>query len=91
MAVAALLRQHGIDEANGAPRVLLVTSAFRLPRSVALFERQGLPLTHFAVDFRQDVARRACVRDLVPTGQALLETETALRELYGRVVYRVGW
>ena len=28
--------------------------------------------------------------DLAPRGSALAETETALRELYGRLVYRVG-
>ena len=91
VAVAALLRQHGIGEADEAPHVLLVTSAFHMPRSVALLERQGLRVTPFPVDFRQDVALRASVRDLAPSGQALFETKTALRELYGRVVYRVGW
>lgn len=90
-AVAALLRQHGISEADSAPHVLLVTAAFHMPRSVTLFERQALRVTPFPVDFRQDVARRASVRDLVPSGQALFEIETALRELYGRIVYRVGW
>ena len=62
-----------------------------MPRSVALFERAGLVVTPFPVHFQQDTARRLSVVDLLPSGQALSETETALRELYGRVVYRVGW
>jgi uncharacterized SAM-binding protein YcdF (DUF218 family) len=91
VAVAALLRDHGVGGPDARPHVLLVTSAYHMPRSVALFERQGLRVTPFPVDFRQDVGRRASVRDLVPSGQAFSETETALRELYGRLVYRVGW
>ena len=91
VAVAALLRQDVAGGPDGAPHVLLVTSAYHMPRSTALFERQGLRVTPFPVDFRQDVGRRFGVRDLVPSGQALSETETALRELYGRVMYRVGW
>jgi len=91
VAVTALLHQHGIGDPGAAPHVLLVTSAYHMPRSVALFERAGLAVTPFPIHFRQDTARRPSVADLLPSGQALSETETALRELYGRVVYRVGW
>jgi uncharacterized SAM-binding protein YcdF (DUF218 family) len=91
-AVAALLRLEGVGGAGGAsPHVLLVTSAYHMPRATALFERAGLRVTPFPVDFRQDAARRTSLVHLVPSARALAETETALRELYGRVVYRVGW
>jgi uncharacterized SAM-binding protein YcdF (DUF218 family) len=94
-AVAALLRQPGIGDADAAegaaPHVLLVTSAYHMPRAALLFEGAGLRVTPFPVDFRQDTARRFTLVDLVPSARALAETETALRELYGRVVYRVGW
>ena len=95
--VATLLRQHGIGSAGtdpastDPPHVLLVTSAYHMPRAVALFEREGLRVTAFPVDFRQDTSRRASLLDLLPSGGALAATETALRELYGRLVYRVGW
>lgn len=91
-AVAALLREHAVTGADGGPpHILLVTSAYHMPRSVTLFERAGARVTPFPVHFRQDTALRASVRDLLPSGRALAETETALRELYGRVVHRVGW
>ena len=96
-AVAGLLREHGVGSPGAGPgsadqpHVLLVTSAYHMPRSVALFEREGLRVTPFPVDFRQDAARRHHLLDLLPSGRALGATETALRELYGRVVYRVGW
>ena len=94
-AVAALLRQHDVGDADAAegaaPHVLLVTSAYHMPRAALLFERTGLRVTPFPVDFRQDAARRFTLVDLVPSARALAETETALREMVGRVVYRVGW
>ena len=91
VAVAALLRGHGVGDPGDAPHVLLVTSAYHMPRAAHLFERQGLRVTPFPVDFRQDTAHRASLLGLLPSGRALGQTETALRELYGRVVYRVGW
>lgn len=90
-AVAALLRQQQVGDAGAAPHVLLVTSAYHIPRAVRLFERAGLRVTPFPVDFRQDAALRLTLVDLLPSARALGETETALREVYGRVVYRVGW
>lgn len=94
-AVAPLLSQPAANDTGAAegaaPHVLLVTSAYHMPRAVTLFERAGLRVTPFPVDFRQDAARRFTLVDLVPSARALAETETALRELYGRVVYRVGW
>ena len=90
-AVAALLRDRGVGGVGTAPNDLLVTSAYHMPRAVALFERAGLRVTPFPVDFGQDAARHFSLLDLLPNGRALAETETALRELYGRAVYRVAW
>lgn len=86
VAVAALLRAAALGD---APHVLLVTSAFHLPRAQALFERQGLRVTPFPVDFQVHADRRAWWGDLLPSAAALRDTERALREFYGRVVYRV--
>jgi uncharacterized SAM-binding protein YcdF (DUF218 family) len=88
VAVAALLRERGIGDAP-EPHVLLVTSAFHVPRAQALFERQGLRVTPFPVDFRVSAARRPSALDLLPGARALQLSETALRELYGRAAYRV--
>ena len=89
-AVAALLRERGIAT-DAAPHVLLVTSAFHVPRSVAVFERDGLRVTPLPVDFGTDVHRTVSPLGLLPRGRDLAETETALRELLGRALYRVGW
>ena len=90
VAVATLLRET-LDVDDEPPHVLLVTSAFHMPRAVAVFERQGLRVTPYPVDLRVDAARVFTVRDLLPSARALLDAETALREWLGRAVYRVGW
>ena len=90
VAVATLLRET-LELASEATHVLLVTSAFHLPRAVALFERQGLRVTPYPVDLRVDAARLFTLQALLPSAGALSNTETALREWLGRAVYRVGW
>ena len=73
-------------------RVLLVTSAFHMRRSQRLFERQGLQVLTFPVDFQ---ARGRWAGPLwrdptqwLPSARALDHSSRALRELLGRLVYR---
>ena len=83
--VAQLLRAREIK----SPRVLLVTAAFHLPRAAQLFREQGLLVEPFPVSFSQSQGRQWTIRDLVPSGAAVGQTEAALRELYGRAFYWV--
>ena len=89
------------DEANAVPEalaahagssgpksVILVTSAFHMRRSALLFSRAGLSVTPFPVDFRTSASPRSLM-DLLPRAGSLESTETALRELYGYLYYRV--
>lgn len=82
-AVSALLR---IRQAN-SPHILLVTSAFHMPRARALFERAGLIVTPFPVDFQVSAVSRLDVLDFLPHPKALYQTQTAIREAYGRLFY----
>ena len=73
--------------------ILLVTSAFHMGRAQRLFERQGLVVQPFPVNFQ---ARGAWAGPLwrdpsqwLPSAQALDGSSRALRELLGRIVYRV--
>ena len=73
-------------------RVLLVTSAFHMRRSQRLFERQGLQVFPFPVDFQ---ARGRWAGPLwrdptqwVPSAAALDNSSRAFRELLGRLLYR---
>ena len=79
-AVAAML--------NGAssPHILLVTSAFHMPRAQAQFEAQGLLVTPYPVDFRAGISAFSLL-DLLPDAGALHNTSIAFREALGRAFY----
>lgn len=84
-AVAALLDV----EARGGVSIVLVTSAFHLPRAVALFEREGFTVTPYPVDRQESAGRMLAPIDLLPSAEGLLATSRALREVIGRLVYGV--
>ena len=66
--------------------ILLVTSAFHMPRARALFEAQGLNVLPFPVDFRV-VENDTTILDFLPSAGALETTTSAMRELLGRTYY----
>jgi uncharacterized SAM-binding protein YcdF (DUF218 family) len=66
--------------------ILLVTSAFHMPRARALFEAQGLTVSPFPVDFRV-VENDTTILDFLPSAGALETTTGAMRELLGRAYY----
>lgn len=90
-----LLAERGITE------IILVTSAMHMPRSVRLFERQGLRVIPAPTDYqvteadwdyftRPDPGIQAL--NLLPDAEALAATSRALKEYIGMVVYALrGW
>lgn len=92
---AEILRERGIN------RVLLVTSAQHMPRSVALFEKQGLAVVPLPTDYT--VTERTWQELTQPTLQSLLitlvpnvgnisMTTSALKEYIGTWMYGLqGW
>ena len=80
------------DRSTAIPRILLVTSAFHMRRAQRLFERQGLKVVPFPVDFQARGQWAGPIwRDptqWLPTAAALDGSSRALRELLGRLVYR---
>jgi len=75
---------------SSAPRVLLVTSAFHMPRATQIFTAAGFIVDPFPVDFWFSADARTTILDVVPSVGALHQTQTALRELYGRAYYRLA-
>jgi len=88
-AVAALLRSRLPAAAGPTPRhrVLLVTSAYHMSRARRLFERAGVAVNPFPVDFKASGSSTISVFDFFPAATALDRTETAMREGYGRLFY----
>lgn len=72
-----------------ARRVLLVTSAFHLPRATRAFERHGFEVVGFAVDFQSIEPSGWRATMLLPSSVSLRNTELAWREVIGRTVARL--
>jgi uncharacterized SAM-binding protein YcdF (DUF218 family) len=89
-----------ILDAKQLRRVLLVTSAMHMPRSLAIFRRQGIEAIPAPTDFlvTQPDAResgsstQAILLNLLPDSGRLDKTTQALKEYIGTVIYRLrGW
>ena len=70
------------------PRIILVTSAFHIPRAKVTFETEEFEVIPHPVDFRAPV-RRSALNDWLPKPDALEKTDTVIRELIGRAYYRL--
>ena len=91
-AIACLVSQGAPAMPAGfgdARRILLVTSAFHLPRATRAFERHGFEVIEFAVDFRSIDPSGWRATMLLPSSVSLRNTELAWREFIGRVVERL--
>jgi uncharacterized SAM-binding protein YcdF (DUF218 family) len=75
--------------ARGDNRILLVTSAFHMPRSMLLFEQTGLIVVAVSTDFRSPLPVRPEILYWLPDGDALAYTQMAIREHLGYWVYKV--
>lgn len=75
-----------ILEERGISRILLVTSALHMPRSVALFEAQGLEVILAATD--HEVRPLPTWRNWLPGTDALDGSSRAIKEIVGRLVGR---
>jgi uncharacterized SAM-binding protein YcdF (DUF218 family) len=81
---AAAVRLLLIGHSN--KHIILVTSAFHMPRAKRLFEQAGFVVTAYPVDFKV-VARETTPMDFLPSAIAFLNTDTAVREFLGRAFY----
>lgn len=68
--------------------IILVTSAFHMPRAQHLFEQVGFNVTPYPVDFGV-VVRDVRPMDFLPDAGALAMTDSAVREWLGRFYYWV--
>ncbi|MCX6179516.1 MAG: YdcF family protein [Chlorobiales bacterium] len=69
--------------------IILVTSAFHMPRAVLLFEEAGFKVVPYRVDYQTDDISRLTVLSYLPHGVSLEKSERALREVIGWAFYWV--
>jgi uncharacterized SAM-binding protein YcdF (DUF218 family) len=79
--VTKIVREHGWQ------KVLIVTSAFHMRRSVECFTAEGLSVDTLVVDRRSADPATLPIQWL-PRADALAESTDAMREWFGRWVYR---
>ena len=77
---AAIVRERGWKN------VLVVTSAFHMPRAVGCFRAVDLPVDTIPVDYRSYAT--SWPTDRLPRARYLEESSSALREWFGRGIYR---
>lgn len=86
-------RENALESARivrerGFSRVLLLTSAAHMPRALGCFRAVGVEADALPVDFRTEEHPLRFTR-LLPRAYALDKSADYLRELAGRVVYRL--
>lgn len=86
-----------IMEEQGIRKILLITSASHMPRSLLIFKRLGIDAiaapTDFATTSRQaERTVESTLLSLLPSAEKLQSTTRALKEYVGILVYRLrGW
>ncbi|MBD2538237.1 YdcF family protein [Coleofasciculus sp. FACHB-SPT36] len=89
-----------ILEKQGIRRVLLVTSAMHMPRSLLIFKRQGIQAIPAPTDFlvteadflESNRSLQARILNVLPDAERLHRSTRALKEYIGTGIYRLkGW
>jgi len=78
-----------IKEGFGNQTILLVTSAFHMPRSLACFKKVNLNVTPFTTDFYGQERRFTLDRLLIPSTGALSKWTIFIHEIVGIISYKI--
>ena len=69
--------------------IILITSAFHMSRAKSLFEKQGHIVIPYKVDFKTPPKLSWNFIDFIASSGGLRKTEIALREVLGRLYYKI--
>jgi uncharacterized SAM-binding protein YcdF (DUF218 family) len=78
-----------IARERGFERVLVVTSAFHMARAAECFAAVDMKVDTFSVDYRAHEHMAGELERWLPRAQSLAESAAVVRELSGRLVYRL--
>ena len=77
--------------ASSQKEIILVTSAFHMNRAKKVFEREGIVVIPYPVDFNSNKSLFSSLRNplnWVPSASYLSNNSRAIREIIGRIIYR---
>lgn len=72
-------------------KIILVTSAFHMQRAKKVFEREGISVLPYPVDFKSNTSFVSSLRNPLrwfPSSYYFQKSSTAIREIIARIIYR---
>ena len=72
------------------PKIILVTSAFHMPRAQKVFEAVDINVIPFPVDFRNGVGKLT-IMSFIPSAASFANTSFFVREIIGRIYYNLKY
>ena len=72
-------------------KVILVTSAFHMPRSVAFFEREGVDVIPYPTDYKTSRNTSLNAFAFTPQAENLFHSSIAMKEYLGLLAVKMGW
>ena len=70
-------------------RIILVTSAYHMYRAKRLFEKQGIVVIPYKVDYKTSGNDTITLMDFLPSAGSIELTEMGIREIIGRLYYMI--
>ena len=80
-----------ICEKQKYDKVILVTSAYHMPRSVALFKREGMNVIPYPTDYKTYKNPVLNAFSFTPSAGCLYYTSSAVKEYLGLLAVKMGW
>ena len=75
---------------NENARIILVTSAFHMPRAEKVFKAANINTVPYPVDF-QNSKSKTTMMDFIPSSGSLSQTSHFVREMIGRLYYTLKY
>ena len=91
--IKEILGDAAAETARGTDRVLLVTSAWHMPRAKMLFERAGFEVVPSPCDYEMHMIAEQPIEigDFFPSAEAMTRNAWAVKEWVARIGYGLLW
>lgn len=84
----AIYSKQILDSLHLAPPYILVTSAIHVPRAAAVFRKAGVAVIPYPAAY-DEIDRRFSISDFIPSTEVLTGWNPFLKEVVGKMIYRL--